>query len=170
MASKNDSSLSNRGEAGIWPIEVSGPLQEVQALLDAGRTNDALTYLRKVKQGSPWLENAVAVCQLRLGNVRSALDTYRRLTLAPGGLFFNQDVPDVFKANFAVALALDGNVSGALRMLTEARVESHPVACELRAAVRAWETRMSLWQSVVWWLGGSPPTPFTMETPPGRLG
>jgi hypothetical protein len=151
-----------------WPAEVAALLHEVRKLLDVGNTAEALERIGRSKLSSPWLLNAAAVCQLRLGNTRFAVDALRGLVIA-NGLFLRGDVPTVFKVNFAAALIADDNLSGGLRALGELGDDPHPAAQEARESVRRWEASMTFWQSVWWWVAGTPPWPLMLSFPPGRL-
>src|SRR5690349_7769170 len=78
-------------------------LRSAEELLREGHPAAALELLGRSRVHSPWLTNAAAVCQLRLGSARAAVDALRGLVLA-GELFLRQYVPTVFKVNFATAL------------------------------------------------------------------
>jgi hypothetical protein len=153
-----------------WPPEVADVLGKVNNLLEEGRPAAALEVISRSRLTSPWLANAGGVCQLRLGNARTAVDRFRQLVLAAGGLLLRADVPAVFKVNFATALIADGNLAGGLRTLGEVRDEGHPAVLEIRDAVRRWEASLTFWQKLRWSLGGEPPRPFVLDFPPGRLG
>jgi hypothetical protein len=155
--------------AAAWPDEVAGLLGDVQCMLDADRAAEALDRIARSKIRSPWLSNAAAVCQLRLGNARTAVDVLHRLVVA-GGLFLRADAPVAFKVNFATALIADGNLSGGLRTLDEIRDEGNPVVQEIRDAVRRWEAEMTLGRRLWYVLGGRPHRPFVPDFPLGRLG
>ncbi len=154
--------------ADTRPSEVVEILQKAEKLLGEGRPAAALEQIRRSRMRSPWLANAAAVCQLRLGNSRSAVDTYRDLVLT-GGLFLREEAPTVFKVNFAAALIADGNLTGGLRVLDELRQEEHPAVREIRGAVRRWEEGMTFWQRLWYSLGGRPPRPLVLDFAPGRL-
>lgn len=151
--------------ADARPSEEADVLREVEKLLEEGRPDAALERIRRSRDASPWLANATAVCQLRLGDARSAVDTYRGLVLT-GGLFLREDAPTVFKVNFAIALIADGNLTGGLRVLDELRQEEHPAVREIRDAVRRWEEGMTFWQKLRWYAGGGPPRPLVLDFPP----
>jgi hypothetical protein len=150
------------------PPEVADLLGKVEKLLEEGRPAAALQRVGSSRISSPWLANAAGVCQLRLGNVKAAVDTFRGLVLAAGGLILREDVPTVFKVNFATALLADGNLSGGLRVLDEIR-EEHPAVREMRDAVRRWKGGMTLWQKLWWSVGGQPPRPLVLDFALGRL-
>jgi hypothetical protein len=152
-----------------WPPEVAGLLAEVDQLLEQGQPQAALERLARAKGSSAWLTNAVGVCRLRLGDTKVAVDVFRGLVLASGGLLLRDDVPVVFKVNFATAVIAAGNLSGGLRTLTEVRDESHPAVREVRDAIRRWESGMTFWQRLWWSVGGEPPRPLVFDFPPGRL-
>jgi hypothetical protein len=148
---------------------VASLLGAVRELLEEGRPEAALERIRRSGLSSPWLVNAAGVCQLRLGNAKASVDTFRGLVLAAGGLVLRDDVPAVFKVNFATALLADGNLSGGLRALDEIRQEGHPAVREIRAAVRRWEDGMTFWQRLRWYAGGRPPLPLVLDFAPGHL-
>jgi hypothetical protein len=159
---------SQANMAEIWPAEVADLLGKVHKLLEEGQPAEALQLLGRSRNNTPWLANAAAVCQLRLGNARVAVDALRGLVLS--GLFLRDNVPAVFKTNFATALIADGNLSGGLRTLNEVQDEDHPAVREVRDAVRRWEGSMTFWQRLWCLLGGQPPRPFVLDFQPGRLG
>src|SRR5262249_22343553 len=117
--------------------EVAGLLSKVANLLGDGKPGAALAQINRTALRSPWVTNAAAVCPLRAGNAKAGVETFRGLVLAPGGLVVRDDVPAVFKVNFATALLADGNLAGGLRALAEIR-EDHPAVSQIREAVRRW--------------------------------
>jgi hypothetical protein len=151
------------------PPEVTDVLGQVAKLLEEGQPAAALERISRSKLSSPWLKNAVGVCQLRLGNAKIAVDTFRNLVLTAGGLVLRDDVPAVFKINFATALLADGNLPGGLRVLDEIRDEGHPAVREIRDAIRRWKEGMTLAQMLWWSIGGQPPRPLVLDFAPGRL-
>jgi hypothetical protein len=151
------------------PAELADLLGRAGALLAEGRPDKALDHVARAKVNSPWTENALGVCQLRLGNTRVALDVFRGLAMGPGGLILRDDVPAVFKTNFATALLASGNLPGAVSALGRVRDEEHPAAPRLRAAVRLWEGELTFWQRLNWWLGGEPDRPLILDFPLGDL-
>jgi hypothetical protein len=106
---------------------------------------------------------------MRLGNVKVAVDVYRGLVLSSGGLILRQDVPVVYKTNYATALLLSGNVSGCQRVLNEVNDQSSPPVQRLRDAIHGWVKGMSFWQRLNWWTGGTPTHPVVLNFPPGEL-
>jgi hypothetical protein len=151
------------------PPEVTDLLGQVEKLLEEGQPAAALERISRSKLRSPWLTNAAGVCQVRLGNTKVAVDTFRGLVLAAGGLILRDDVPAVFKLNFATALLADGNLSGGLRILDEVRDEGHPAVREIREAIRRWKESMTLAQMLWWSIGGQPPRPLVLDFALGRL-
>src|SRR5262249_18373173 len=147
--------------------EVADLLRKVEKFLEEGKPAAALERIARSRISSPWLENATGVCQLRLGNPAGAIDTFRRLVLAPGGLILRGDVPTPFKVNFATALLMDGNLSGGLQVLAELREEC-PAARAIRDAVRRWKGGMTFWQRLWMAFGGQPPRPLPLDFPLGQ--
>jgi len=156
-------------EVDTRPPEVAELLAQVAKFLEEGQPGAALERISRAKISSPWLTNAVGVCQLRLGNAKVAIDTFRGLVLATGGLILRADVPTLFKVNFATALLADGNLSGGLTALDEIRDEGHPAVREIREAVRRWKEGMTFWQKLWWYAGGQPPRPLVLDFALGRV-
>jgi hypothetical protein len=144
-------------------------LGKVDKLLREGQPERALEIISRAKINSPWVTNAAAVCQLRLGNAKVAVDVFRGLVLASGGLILRQDIPAAFKTNYATALLAMNNLGGCLSVLAELRDEEHPGALRLRAAVQRWKQGLSLWQKIQWYTGGEPACLVTLDFPPGDL-
>jgi hypothetical protein len=155
--------------ADTRPPVVADLLGKVQKLLEEGQPAAALEQVARSRLRSPWLTNALGVCQLRLGNAKVAVDTFRGLVLASGGLVLREDVPAVFKVNFATALLADGNLAGGLRALDEVGDEGHPGVREIRDAVRRWQGGMTFWQRLWWSVGGQPPRPLLLDFTLGWL-
>jgi hypothetical protein len=149
--------------------EVADLLGKVEQLLANGQPSTALQRIGSSKVSSPWLANAAGVCQLRLGNAKAAVDTFRRLVLAAGGLILREDVPVVFKVNFAAALLADGNLAGGLRVLDEVGDKGHPAVGVIRDAVQRWKGGMTFCQKLWWSVGGHPPRPLVLDFALGSL-
>lgn len=144
-------------------------LDKVGQLLEEGQAAKALELIAHAKVQSPWIKNALGVCQLRLGKSKLAVDVFRSLVLSAGGLTFRDDVPTVFIVNFAVALLMDGNLEGCLSALAGIQERDHPSMLKLQAAIERWKSQLTLWQRLGWILGGAPRANIKLEFPPGDL-
>jgi hypothetical protein len=173
MSSRNQSvnppAFSNETPAPP-AADVQDVLQKVKNALAGGDVDGALALLSRTRLRSPWLTNAAGVCQLRLRNHKVAVDVFRSLVLAPGGLLLRTDVPPVFLANYAAALLGAGNVGGAHRVLNELDADGDSVVQRLRQARRNWLNRLTIWQKLNVWTGGQPAVPIEFDFPVGELG
>jgi hypothetical protein len=151
------------------PPEVTDLLNKVEQHLQDGQSAVALECIARAKIKSPWLTNAAGVCQLRLGNTDVAVNVFRGLVLAPGGLVLRDDVPTVFKTNYATALLAAGHLSGGLSVLADIRDEGNPAVQRLRTAIRHWQGCLTFWQKVSWYVGGQPDRPLVLDSPLGDL-
>jgi hypothetical protein len=151
-----------------WPPEEEATLLKAEEALRAGGPRGALQFLTRSKAAGPWATNARAVFLMRLGEHRLALDALRGLVLGVGSSL-RHDAPAVFKANYATALLLDGNMTGCVVALGQARDEGHPAVRRLREAIRRWESTLTLWQRVILFMGGMVAQPFELGYPPGEL-
>src|SRR5262245_7973601 len=151
------------------PPEVTDLLDRVSRLLAEGQAERALDAIARSGVKSSWATCALGVCQLRLGNAKVAVDLFRGLVLASGGLVMRRDVPTVFQSNYATALLLSGNLPGGLSALHDITDQKAPGVRKLREAVDRWAKGLSFWQRVNWWLGGQPDKPLVLDFPPGDL-
>lgn len=111
------------------------------------------------KQGGQDLAvvNARGVCLMRLGRHEEAVALFRNLVLQPGCTWMRGDRPGYYKCNFATALLLSGRPSGCLAVLHELGSEAPTAALTLRAAIKRWESGLSLWSWLDWKLNGIDP-------------
>jgi len=152
-----------------WPADLAGVLGQVNGLLAEGKPADALALLGKEKNASPWLQTARGVCQLRLGHAAGAVEVFAPLVLANGGVVLRQDVPAVFRANYAAALLATGNLPGAKWVLGEIGPDGHPLADRLREGLGRWRAGLTFWQRLRLTFGGEPDAPPTFDFPLGDL-
>ncbi|MCB9854987.1 MAG: hypothetical protein H6818_04810 [Phycisphaerales bacterium] len=146
------------------------PLVRIERLIEAGEYADALESLRAGKSDSAAMRNARGVVLMRLGRAEEAVSLFRSLTTNDTGLFLKKDAPIIFKTNYATALLLNGNVTGALVVLKEINDETHPGVVRLRTAIARWRKTLSLPRRV--WMclaGGSPEKPIALDWVPGEL-
>jgi hypothetical protein len=143
-------------------------LQQVEERLAEQDFKGALEVVSRPKFKSPWLTNAAGVCQLRQGNYSVALNSFRGLVMS-SGLSLRTDVPDVFKANFAVALLAMGNFEGGASALAELRNSPHPAVAQITEAYGKWKGSLSLWKRICWTVAGASPGTVTFDFPLGEL-
>jgi hypothetical protein len=117
------------------------------------------------------LANAMGVCLMRLGRIEEAVRLFRMLVLAPGCTWPRPNLPNVYKTNFATALLLAGHPSGCVEILAEVRDERDAQVQRLRAAIRKWESELSFFQRLNWWVARVEPSgrPVPLEFEPGEL-
>lgn len=159
--------IENNAELDPRSPEVDSILHKVQKMLDEYQAGKALDLLRRTKQNSPWLTNAIGVCQLRLGNGKNAVDAFRGLVLS--GLILRKDVPTVFVTNYALSLLAANNLNGGLAVLDELRDETNATVKQIRSAVQCWKSKLTLFQKMDWYLGGQPNRPLDIDFPLGSL-
>jgi hypothetical protein len=169
IAAPRSAETNNEHGLPTKTAELAGVLARADQLLAAGKPDEAFLSISRAKSKSPWATNALAVCQLRQGNVRTALDIFRGLVLAAGGINVRSDIPVVFKTNFAVTLLHAQNVAGCLSVLAKLNEDEHPTVARLNVAIDRWKTNLTVWERMNWYLGGYPNRPVEMDFPPGDL-
>lgn len=162
------SRTKQNGNQDPRPQEIIELLDKVSGTLDAGHPQKALELLQRSKVRSPWVANAMAVCLLRLGDTKRAIEMLKGLVVT-SGVCFRTDVPPVFLTNFATALLMDHNISGSISALSNVRDEENPAVQRLRGAIRKWKAGLSLWQKIRWYWGDTPGGPVELGFPPGEI-
>jgi len=161
--------VADNSNGAAKPPQIVDLLGKAEQLLAEEQAGGALDLIARAKVNSPWATNALAVCQLRLGNEKVAVDLFRGLVLASGGILLRRDVPVAFKTNYATALLSAQNINGCLSVLSEIKQEEHPAVARLRAAIRRWKEGLSFWQKINWYMGGQPAHPVVLDFPRGDL-
>jgi hypothetical protein len=151
------------------PPAVSDLIGRIGLLLEADRPEKAMELIDRSNVRSSWETNALGVCLLRLGRAQQAVELYRGLVLASGGLVLRADVPTVYKANYAQALLASDNEAGFLSVLASLQGDEHPAARRLAESFERWRRGLPFWQWVRWCLGGHPARPLAPEPPLGEL-
>jgi hypothetical protein len=151
------------------PLEIAGLLDKVSKHLQEGNVERALEAIVRSKLRSSWAVNANGVCLLRLGRAKQAVDLFRGLVLAPGGMAFRADAPPAFRINFATALLADDNLGGCLSILHAINDEENPAVRQLRDAIQRFRDGISLWKRLQWRLGMPPSGRVAMDFPLGNL-
>ncbi len=157
------------GQSGQAEDRTTQLLRKAQGLLADGKAKEAFDLLNAQESGDPRLKNARGVCLLRLGLAEPAIRVFRGLCLTASGIVVRNDVPLIYKTNFAAALLLDNRVSGCLEVLNEVHNESHPSVQQLRGLIANWQSQLTLWQRVMWKLGNEPKRPVSIDVQLGDL-
>lgn len=145
-----------------------GAVAAAQALL---AVNDAAGAAALLAEAPPSYgrANARAVCALRLGQPRQAID-YLQPELLPNGAVIPHKVkPDAWIVTYATALALAGDPRGAERALGWVKDAGHPGATRLRVALDAWRQSLSWTEALSYRLRGKAPRPVTLDFAPGEI-
>lgn len=142
---------------------------KVQDLLDSGRTTEALLMLTRRNDRSPDSINARGVCLMRLGRAEEAALLLRPLVFLKDSFCADPDARPEYITNFATALLLTGNISGAreaMRLLGETET---PARTRLRDAIARWRKSLGILSRLGLLLGVVPNTPVTLNFPAGDL-
>lgn len=140
---------------------------KVCRLLEHGKLNDALTLARSRHDAD--MKNAQGICLMRKGHADEAVRIYRTLVLDNTGLFLRENLPVVYKTNYALALMLSGHPGGGLSVLEELGDVDHPSVHKLRQAMDAWKAKLNFLQKIGLAMGLEPKRPVELDFPPGDL-
>lgn len=150
-------------------VRAQAVLETAGALLGQGRVNEALAALRAGPGNSDAANNAVGVCQLRLGQHEMAMWTFRQLVFPNDALVMPRQTPAAFVANYALAHLLMGNAVTGVSMLGQHPDRHHPAIAQVRGAVARWKRSMPWWRRALTLVGAYPPGAPPLDFAPGFL-
>ena len=145
-------------------------IDQVKNLLNDNRPDEAMKMLSRSRDTSTAIQNARAVCLMRLGQAEDALRILNSLVFPHGGITINPDAPLQVKINYATALLMSGNLAGCLSALGELRDETHPSVERLRQAIAGWRKSQSWWRRFSMAVGMHPfDVKIPLAFPPGEM-
>jgi sugar phosphate isomerase/epimerase len=148
---------------------VSAALEHIRELLDHDRPGEALNFITHFGNSSPEMENARAVCLLRLGRLDEAIEVLRDLTFE-GLQVIPDHVPALFQVNFAIAmLRANRDKGGPLAISDRLTGNEHPEAARLKAAVDQWKKSLGPLGRLRCRLGLYPAQPVPLDERAGAV-
>jgi len=161
-------SFAPRAPAAL-PAESRGDAVARARVMLANNNAVAAAALLAEAPPSPSLANARAVCALRLGEARAAIDLLHPAVLPDGVRSPPETTPDAWIITYATALALAGDPGSASRALEWVKDVNGGGAARLRRALTAWHKSLTWKDAARYRLTGQPPHPVTLDFPPGEL-
>ncbi|MFC1634822.1 DUF4062 domain-containing protein [Planctomycetota bacterium] len=151
-------------------MESSALLNTARNLLSEQKPEEALAVLKTFQHLCPEVDNAKAVCLMRLGNADQARDILVRHTFDTNSFVFKPDTPIELKTNFVTTLILRGEVEGAQNYLDQIKEIDHPSVRKLVSALDKWKKSLTFLEKVKFNLTGNIPNkPITLDFLPGEL-
>jgi hypothetical protein len=138
-------------------------LRHAQRLMFQGDYDRALAALPEVHRDLE-IRNVAAVCMIRLGRFKDAIDLLRTVTVNSNINRMRDDVPIHIRINFAIALFYGGQPAGGLEALYEVDRDDDPAVLMLREHARRWVSGMSFLRRLDWRFNGI--APKTLPVPP----
>lgn len=142
-------------------------LDRVRDLLDQNRPEEALNLLDRCGPETPEVENARAVCLLRLGRLSDAIGILRDITFC-GYMNIPDDTPLRFRLNFATSMLMVNFKDAAMAVMNRLKHENDPQAVQLRQAIERWRRGLGLIGRLCCRVGFYPRQPVEIDFPPGR--
>jgi hypothetical protein len=125
--------------------------------------------LRAAKLRTNAIQNAAAVCLMRIGRIDEAVGIVRGLSIPGDGFSLDPRAPTVFKANYATALLLAQRVNGCVGVLNQIADRSHPSVVKIRRAIEDWAKTLNPIRRFLLPIAGYPNTHVPLAGPPGDL-
>jgi predicted Zn-dependent protease len=141
----------------------------IWALISDNKAENALKILSDMQDGSVWVQNATAVCWMRLGKPEKASAILLDMVYRKNSVIMRTDSSDVTKLNLATAMLMTGNVEGGSEVL-HAVEQNTPMKENLEKAVRAWKKQQPIWSRMAMFLGVySNNKPVSLDFSPGQI-
>ncbi|MDD5458448.1 MAG: hypothetical protein PHF37_03550 [Phycisphaerae bacterium] len=143
-------------------------IAHIRQLLNDGRPHDALKFINHLGLKSPIMENARAVCLMRMGKPEQAISVLRDIVFR-GYVCMPSDTPALYQANFAVAMLMVNQKDGAIPILTKLNVSECPQVAKLKDAVSEWMQSLNIFQKLLCRIGYYPAKKIKIEFPLGEI-
>jgi len=150
-------------------LDTQALMEGVVEKLDQGKVQEAMDALETCGQSGRVVQNAKAVCLMRLRRYEQAVIAMRELVFPRGSFTIPEETPTAFRVNYVTALLLAGNVVTGLDMLGKITNHDDPGVKQLRAGVAKWKRGMGLLMRMAMLIGVTPKAPFVVDYPPGVL-
>jgi hypothetical protein len=145
-------------------------LSRVAELLDQGKPGEALEAITRSRQSAPQVDNARAVCLLRLNRPEEAVKVLRNILFPRGSINMDESLPLAYRLNFATGQLMTAHVAGAQELLTTIpRGQDSPMVPKLREAIRQWKASLPVIWKLMALVGIYPGKPVVLDFPPGEL-
>jgi hypothetical protein len=144
------------------------PITRARAMLASGDVKGAADLLAAAP-ACPGIENARAVCALRLGNPATAIRLLRPAVLPDGARVPAKATPDTWILTYATALAMSGDPGGAARALEWVKGAGHPGLKRVHGALDNWRKSLTVTEAARYRLTGTAPRPVKPNFAPGEL-
>lgn len=150
-------------------IKTNVTLDSIHQLLTEGHAQEALSLVNRHNEKSdPW-QNARGVCLLRLGQFEQAIKVFQRIVFPGESPCVPQDMPALYRANFATAMLLADRADGAIAIIEHLEDDGHPYVRAVRQAAQRWKQGLSLMQKLGLWVGWYPKRHIVLDFPPGDV-
>jgi hypothetical protein len=141
----------------------------IWALISDNKAENALKILSDIQDGSVWVQNATAVCWMRLGKPEKASAILVDMVYKKNSVAMRTDSSDVTKLNLATAMLMTGNAEGAIEVLNAVE-QNTPMKENLERAIGVWKKQQPLWSRIAMFLGVySNNKSVPLDFPPGQI-
>jgi hypothetical protein len=144
-------------------------IDRIRCLLDEGKPQQALDLVNRRDQDSAEWRNARGVCLLRLGKVDEAAGVLREVVFPDDSIAIPDDMPSLYRANFATAMLLKRNLVAGIPILRRLNGEPHPYIRQLSTALARWDKSLNFVQRLLGTVEWYPDKPFPLDFPPGAV-
>ena len=140
----------------------------IWSLICDNQLEEAYKSLTGMQDGSVWIQNAMAVCQMRMGKPEKACALLIDLVYQKNSVVLRADATDATKLNLATAMLMTGNIEGALGVFNCVKHET-PMKKNVEYAIQVWKTKQSLFSRIGMLFGMYPSTKVELDFPPGQI-
>jgi hypothetical protein len=146
-------------------------IERVKNLLNDGKTQAAFELITKSKQENAEMENARAVCLMRLRKFQEAVSVLVPVVFPGRAVGVPSGTPVIYIANLAISMLKVNNITGALSLdrQIDPKDRSHPAAIKLDQTIKTWKQSLSFFEKITLAWGSAPSNPVVIENPVGDL-
>jgi len=143
-------------------------IERVKDLLDQGRAQEAMEFINHLGQETAPIKNARGVCLLRLGRAEAAVSEFRDITFR-GFMCVPADTPVLYQTNFATAMLMTNQKTGAIELISRLDNSQHPTVDKIRSAIDKWKRGLNPLQRFLCKIGVYPDKAVPIDFVPGDL-
>lgn len=143
-------------------------IDHIRELLNQGHIQQALQYIEHLGQNSAVMENAKAVCLMRLGKIEQAISLLRDVVFQ-GNICISPETPMLYQINFATAMLLKNKKDFAISLLANPDFMKYPQALKLKEAVKQWRKSLNFLEKLCYHIGIYSNKPVRLDFPLGEV-
>lgn len=114
-------------------------------------------------------KNIKGVCLFRQKKYKESARLFMEFIVHPDSIIMRDDVPDLYKINYATALLLSENYSGFLSIMHEIDDKKSHSYNRIMNIYKKWKNNFSFWEKIKWIFDIQPKQGIIFDFVPGEI-